>query len=193
MTNSFQLGDSDHFPQSENTKYEASSETTEDEINNIIASLAKEIAQAEAYACYVIGMGARPKAIYTKVEKINDVELIRSRSVLSGIFSWSIPFVASYEGIIKIKSSYILPSIFELVSDSSMAAIYCFSLKYEELILNSLLQAPKGKAYMNLLKEDPSYSMFLVDTDCFESTTGMLKVVSYGFEAPKGVMHCLHT
>lgn len=181
-----------YLPKSPFVKFESSSEATVDEIEKIVIGLSDELARKDGYVCYVLGMGARPRSIYRKIRNINGVQLIRYRSVISRIFSWLFPFVASYEGIVKIEKSYLLPHVFNLVAEASMAAVCCFSRNMEASILQSFLNSPRGKLYKNLLKEDPFYVMLLVDTDCPNSKTGVIKIVSYGVDAQDSLIAILH-
>lgn len=191
MKKIIRLSDFDFFPKNKNTKFELSSETVKEEISNIALSLSERLEVEKNYVCYVLGMGARPKSIYKNIEKIYGIQLIRYRSVMPDVYAFFFPFVASFEGVLKVEKFEVLPRVFDLISDSSMAAICCFSKKYEGSMVRSFLNAPKGKLYKNLLKNDPSYVMLLVDSDCYESTTGMMKVVSYGVDASYGLISLL--
>jgi len=164
----------------ENTLNEYDNEVTEELLDHHLNQIASIHEDSEGCACYVLGMGAQPKSTYAELRKESGIEVIWSKSILSGPSKLLSILVASHAGLIKISESEKLPSVVKKLCHLSMAGIYIFDQSMEQDFVDRVIRNPLPKEFDFEIKEDSGYFFYMVDADNAESSTGIYEIVSYG-------------
>jgi hypothetical protein len=139
----------------------------------------------ESKVCYIYGMGAHSKSTYDLLAKLSGVELKWKTSLLP---FWLRPLsivIASYAGLIKIVSITAMTEVFMKLAESSMVGLYIFDSKHELDFINATKKSKLSVDGDFLIKSDPSYLIYQVDADNYESSTGVYEIVSYGIKCPE--------
>ena len=164
----------------ENTLSEYDNEVSEELLDHHLNQIASIYKDREGYVCYVLGMGAQPKSIYVELRKELGIEVVWSKSILSGPSKVFSIFMASYAGLVKISVPEKLPNIVKKLCHLSMAGVYIFDQSMEHSFVNRVIENPLPKEFDFKIKDDDGYFFYMVDADNAESSTGIFEIVSYG-------------
>ncbi|MCH8623093.1 hypothetical protein [Undibacterium sp. TS12] len=173
------------FAHSQNTLTEFDREIELKEVERVLDKLAN--ADFKNKICYLYGMGAHPRSTYELLRKKSGLKVIFFRSVLSKKLWFLKWLIASYEGLIRVDQHEILPETFLTLMSQSMVALYIMKPELEAEFVSAVTN--REHKFIDFgVKTDPSYSMYIVDADNAESTTGMVEVISYGHATPHGLI-----
>lgn len=174
----------------ENTLNEYDNEISEELLDHHLNQIVSVYSGSKGRACYVFGMGAQPKSTYTELKKESGIEVIWSKSILTGPSKLLSVLVASYAGLIKISAPEKLPSVVKKLCHLSMTGIYVFDQSMEKDFVDRVIRNPLPKKFDFGIKNDDGYFLYMVDADNAESSTGIYEIVSYGKDSSdfSGVM-----
>jgi len=167
----------------ENTLNEYDNEISEELLDHHLDQITSVYRDSEGFVCYVLGMGAQPKSTYTELRKESGIEVIWSKSILSGPSKLLSVLVASHAGLIKISAPEKLPSVVKTLCHLSMAGIYVFDQSMEKDFVDRVIRNPLPEEFDFGIKSDEGYFFYMVDADNAESSTGIYEIVSYGKSA----------
>ena len=167
----------------ENTLNEYSHEISEELFDHHLQQITSIYKNCENCVCYVFGMGAQPKSTYTELREENGINVVWSKSILSGVYKMLSILIASYAGLVKISEPDKLPNVFKKLSHLSMVGVYIFDQSLEKEFVNSVIKNPLSKEFSFGIKSDNGYFFYIVDADSMESSTGIYEIVSYGKSA----------
>lgn len=176
------------FQASKNTHAEFDRDVSYAEIEAVLTKLARFQGDSDEVICYVYGMGAHPRSTYQSMQKLDGVHVEFFRSVLPRklqVLSW---FVASYEGLIRIEDLSRLPEVFLTLMKQSMVGVYFMNKDLACGFVRSVKEKREGALIDFGIKDDPAYSIYIVDADNVESTTGLVAIVSYGRDVPIDIL-----
>lgn len=163
-----------------NTLNEYDNEVSEKLLDHHLSRIASVYERSKGCVCYVVGMGGQSKGVFKEILKEEGVEVIWSRSILSGAVKVFGFFVASQAGLVKVMSPDKLKTVFKVICQSSMAGIFIFDEIFEDYFLKRVTDDVLPRDFSYGIKNDPGYFFYIVDADNFESLTGMYEIVSYG-------------
>ena len=175
-----------------NTKEEYNKEIQGSKYEYFVEKLSeKNILENDGKVCYVFGMGKQPRSTYKKISKEQGLSVVWYESLFPKILKPLSLVIASYEGLVKILDGEKLPTVFLELSNMSMAGIYYFSKSFEKEFIETI-KKKKFSVYADLIvKNDPEYLIYQVDTDNVESSTGIYEIVSYGVKCPSEIVSLL--
>lgn len=178
----FVLADIGGIAASSNTAEEYSFQGSEEGLRAHIASITEAIRRSSR-VCYVVGMGSAVHETYAKIEEIEGVTLLWSRSVLPRYARIFARLIASQSGLVRIDDAEKFPTVFSLLTEMAMAGVYIFSQEHEAAFVECVTKnrLPTDLSYG--IKIDPGYFMYVVDGDNYGVKTGICEIVSYGHEA----------
>jgi len=188
MDGKFAFGQFGSFYQSPNTKAEFDRDAKTESVRETVERLAQAQPLHPDRVCYVFGMGAQPKHVYTSLQGKRGIELLFFRSLLPWYLRWLGGFVGSYEGLVRIDDLSLLPDVFFTVMDRSMAGVYIFAAGEESNFLNGINSKTHRRQFDLGVKNDPGYCFYIVDADNSESSTGVIEIVSYGVSTPNDLI-----
>ena len=178
------VGQYGFFQQSSNTKFEIAREATRESIDAVLRKLASSSSLAKDRVCYVHGKGGKPKDSYAALRQRPGVEVVYLRSLLPRFARFMQFAVASYEGLVRIDDLARLPRVFTELMNLSAVGVYCVRAAFEGDLVR-LASRPGRLRQIDLgVKADSSYAYYIVDADNAESRTGMIEIVSHGFDTP---------
>lgn len=139
----------------------------------------------ENYSVFVYGTGKQTKTTYQKIKERNDVEVIWSDFILTGILKMLQFLMAGYAGLIRINNYKSIKEIFEIISESSMAGIYIIDKNIENAFISEVKNKNKDVFIVNdvVMKNSNNYFIYLIDNDAAESETGIYEIKSFGNES----------
>jgi hypothetical protein len=178
------VGETNAFQPHPHTCFEFHRDISYEDLQVFVNRLARVPSFGTSRVCYVYGMGKHPKSTFDSLKNQAGVEVVFSRSVLPPKLRFLRWLVASYEGLIKITDPAKIPHAFFSVLQQSMAGIYFMDARYAGEFVTHLSNAVEKEHLDFGIKVDPAYSIFLVDADNAESSTGLVEICSYGIEAP---------
>ncbi|MFZ6778728.1 hypothetical protein ACO0LD_18040 [Undibacterium sp. Ji83W] len=158
------------------------------EIEAVLAKLAVSQGNNGAVVCYVYGMGKQTKSTYQSLQNLDGVHVEFFRSVLPRKLQFLNWFVASYEGLIRIEDLSRLPNVFLTLMKLSMVGVYFMDKELACEFVQSVEEKREGALIDFGIKDDPAYSIYIVDADNVESVTGMIEIVSYGRDVSTGLL-----
>ena len=167
----------------ENTLNEYDNEISEELLDHHLNQIASIYKDSRGCVCYVLGMGAQPKSTYAELREEPGIEVIWSKSVLSGPSKALSVLMASHAGLIKISASEKLPSVVKKLCHLSMTGIYIFDQSMEQGFVSRVIENPLLKEFDFGIKNDDGYFFYIVDADNAESSTRIFEIVSYGKDA----------
>jgi hypothetical protein len=175
-----------------NTKEEYDKEIQGSKYEHFVKKLSREnVLEKYGKVCYVFGMGKQPKSTYRKINKEQGVTVVWYGSLFPKILKPLGLVIASYEGLVKILDRKKLPEVFFELSKMSMVGVYYFSEVLEKEFIETIKEK-KYSVYVDLIvKKDPEYLIYQVDTDNMESSTGVYEIVSYGVKCPSEIVSLL--
>ncbi len=180
------LKESGEFRRHKNTLQQFDSEILDERISQVLNEIAiSPIFKRKELCCYIYGMGAIPKSTYREISKLEGIDVLWFDSILP-LYLRPLSFIAaSYAGLIRVLSLEVLPSVFQKISRRSMAGLYIFQKsKVEQKFIDAVTKKRDLPVIDTIVKEDNSYFMYIVDTDNYESRTGIYEIVSYGLNTP---------
>lgn len=178
------LGPSVGLGTHENTLSEYDNEISEELLDHHLVQIASIFDLSKNFVCYVLGTGGHPKSTFTELRQEADIDVIWSKSLLSGPFKLLSGLIASHAGLVKILHSDKLPSVAKRLCHMSMIGVYIIDQSEEQYFLDRVMHYPQGEEGMDYgIKRDDRYFLYLVDADNGESSTGIYEVVSYGKKA----------
>lgn len=184
MFGNIAIGQSGKFDQSPNTKAEFDRDAKIESVREAIERLARTCSLRPDRVCYVFGMGAQPRHVYTSLQGKNGIQLLFFRSLLPWYLRWLSGLVGSYEGLVRIDDLSQLPAVFLSLLDRSMVGVYIFSAADENHFLSGIRCKSNRRQFDLGVKGDPGYCFYIVDADNSESSTGLIEIVSYGIDTP---------
>lgn len=171
------------FERSQNTRAEFDREVDVKEVERVLRKISSVEADFGGKICYLYGMGAQPRSTYEVLGKTSGLHVIFSRSVLPKSLRFLSWIVASHEGLIRVDRRSVLPETFLALMKQSMVALYFLSSELDGQFVRAVTE--QGHGFIDFgVKADPGYSMYIVDADNAESSTGMVEIVSYGHTTP---------
>lgn len=177
---------------SNNTLTEYSKEIQHSRFEYIIKKISDlDIFHSENKTNIVFGMGKHPKSSYTKLKKSSGIELIWCDSIFPTLLKPLSYLIASYEGLVKINDGKRLFDVFKDLSRLSMVGFYHFDRQFESSFVDTIKRNKYCVYADTVVKEDPGYFIYQVDTDNGESSTGIYEIVSYGVKCSselKGIL-----
>ncbi|MBI3729054.1 MAG: hypothetical protein HY254_12085 [Burkholderiales bacterium] len=176
------------FQASKNTHAEFDRDVSRAEIEAVLVKLAQSQGNNSAVACYVYGMGAHPRSTYQSMQKLDGVHVEFFRSALPRKLRFLSWVVASYEGLIRIEDLSRLPNVFLTLMKLSMVGVYFMDKELANGFVQSVEVKREGTLIDFGIKDDPAYSIYIVDADNAESVTGMVEIVSYGRNVQAGLL-----
>jgi len=176
-------------PTHQNTLREYSSEVEEARYHNVLDRMSHTLPRDKV--CYIFGMGKHPQSTYRKLASLSGTEVVWHGSLLPSYMMILRPFIASYEGVVRIFDTTKLEEVFISLSKMSMVGLYIFDSSLEDLFVETI----KNKKYSvyadEVVKQDKGYFIYQVDTDSVESSTGIFEIVSYGVDCSKELVGTL--
>jgi hypothetical protein len=172
---------------SDTTKSQYDREIDGDQLELIVKKISERARLSSERVCYVYGSGGISLGTYEKISKLDGVDLVFTKSVLPFFLSFLRPLIASESGLVRVKDPLILPDVFEFLTNQSMATIFIFSTEYESSFIEQVRQSSVVESFDFGVKKDPSYFMYLADTDNSESKTGIYEFVSIGVNSIEDV------
>jgi len=169
---------------SENTSNEYDSEVPEELLDHHLAQIAAILEKSDDSVCYVLGMGAQPKGTYMALKKENGIDVVWTRSILSGPLKVLSFVIASHSALVKVLDPRKLPSITRKLSHLSMAGVYIINKSMEKEFVSCVSDYPSPKDFDFGVKSDSRYFFLIVDADNADSSTGIIEIVSYGKNSP---------
>jgi hypothetical protein len=171
------------FERSQNTLAEFDREVDIEGVKCVLEKISNTEVDCGGRICYLYGMGAHPRSTYEALRKTSGLHVIFSRSILPRKLRFLSWIVASHEGLIRVDKWSVLPETFLTLMRQSMVALYFVSPELEEKFVCAATE--RGRKAIDFgVKADPGYSMYIVDADNAESSTGMVEIVSYGRATP---------
>ena len=137
------------------------------------------ISHDQRYVCIVHGEGSQPRKVYQELQKLNDIKVIWYRSMLSPLWKIFQFFIASYEGLVLVHEVARLNKVFQTLSYQAMASIYIIQKKNMKTLLE-MIEKSDSDFQNKLLTLDTETLIYTVDTDNFESTTGIVEIIIVG-------------
>jgi len=135
--------------------------------------------------CFIYGMGSQPRSVYSELNKLKGIDVIWYDTILPKVFKPLSYIVASYTGLIKVIDKTILPEIFTKLIEMAMAGIYIFDGNYQKEFVNQISQNKRSSTSDQIVKKDPSFFIYQVDADNYESSTGIFEIITYGKNCPE--------
>lgn len=176
------------FQASKNTHAEFERDVSYAEIEAVLTKLARSQDSNSAVVCYVYGMGKHPKSTYQSLQNLDGIHVEFFRSVLPRKLQFLSWFIASYEGLIRIEDLSRLPDVFLTLMKQSMVGVYFMDKALACGFVRSVKEKRESALIDFGIKDDPAYSIYIVDADNAESVTGMIAIVSYGRNVPIDIL-----
>lgn len=181
------------FGASGNTAEQYDAQVTIESLEYRLRIISDALQRSEGYCCYVMGMGAKEKRTYTKMECIDGAQVVWVGSVLPKLLSFLGRFVSSYAGLVKIVDRSLIEHVFMTLVDHSMAGVYIFPDQFEPEFLKNVQRTVPPLVFDFGVKSCKDYFMYVVDADNLESSTGAYEIVSYGVEAIPELTDAFHS
>ncbi len=172
-----------------NTAKEFSRDCTYDEVEETLRTISNSPSLEQGKKVAVVyGMGAQRSATYQSISSDGGVEVVGSRSLLRGAAALLRPFIASYEGVVRVTDPSRILYVFTRLMDKSMAALYCVEPERVGALVSQILHQ-KAEAPIDFgVKTDPGYLLYIVDADNEGSNTGIHEIVSFGIKTPRDLI-----
>lgn len=180
------IGSSDKYIEHPHTLKKFDREVQLERVKYTAAQIAKFTSiNMAGRVCYIYGMGSQPKSAFTELKSLEGIKVIWYDTILPKIFKPLSFVVASYTGLIKVVDQELLSETFMKLIEMSMAGIYIFNKDYQDEFINQIKQNKRSPISDQIIKKDPSYFIYQVDADNYESSTGIFEVISYGKNCPE--------
>jgi hypothetical protein len=174
-----------------NTREEYDRDVFYEDVERRVERLACAMLNHGQMCCYIFGMGGLSTDAYSSIGNEKGIDIIFSRSTLNRYLSFLKRFVASQEGLVRVDDFSKLQKVFSIMTDRSMATIYCFNKEFERDFVTNASTNLKHAGFDFGVKEDKSYLIYLADSDNYESKTGVIEFISIGVSTPEDLVLAL--
>jgi hypothetical protein len=168
------------FPLVSAADQESASYTSEQDVKQMLATLAESSYSSLGKVCYVLGSGGLPRSTYSHMEGLSGIHVVIAESVLPPGLRW----IPSYRGLVRIDDPSRLCAVFDELSAQSKAVIYIFDVSLEAAFVDAVRHRDAHRDCSFGVKQDPGYLIYLVDEDRDDSPTGMVEFLSYDGSGP---------
>lgn len=161
-----------------------------EQITQLVRVLAQECASLRSMAWFVHGMGGQPKALYQKLPQSVDYEVLATASAMGKWMTAVAPFLAGWAGVIWIRNCSALASLFEMVGEQTMAAIYVVDAAQ----LDAIVRVAKQQMFEveRAVESDPRHFIYMVDEDSATSDGEVTEIVKWGPQCPASLRKLVH-
>ncbi|MBK8659364.1 MAG: hypothetical protein IPN22_10990 [Bacteroidetes bacterium] len=177
------------YVKGENTVYRKAVEVQLPRIEYLLNEISKYDVYNENKVCFIYALGGQSLEVLKKTGEIQGVESVLIERYMTGGFILKIlAFLSSgYRGLFKIGSLENLPQAFYPLIEYWMAEVIIIDKSMEFELIEYIKSQNNSNLIRQQIEKDPGYFLYEVDGDNFESSTGMVQIVSYGKECSKEI------
>jgi hypothetical protein len=158
-------------------------ERSSDQVAQFIVSLAKAYQSvADKTVCFLHGMGGQPASLYESLRNSQSADVLWTGSVMPKWLSAVLWFAPSYAGVLRIKDSTQIASLFSQICEQSMAGIYMFDVLNE----SNMAQIARTRAndLQSAVEADPTHLIYIVDEDSNATEDKVTEILKIGMHCP---------
>lgn len=191
--NQYFFKDKSNYTEHENTLNKFSRIASEKNIRKVLLGLEKLLSELSDKVCFVHGMGGQTKLLYKSLSNVDGIEVKWYGSLLPNYLKPLNLIISSYKGLIKINESNKLTDVFIKTMNRSMAGVYIFNYDLEDFFVRNISQNSSDLYADQVVKQDPSFFIYQVDADNFESSTGLVEIIYYGKKCPQVLINYINS
>ncbi len=184
------------FDRDEEQNYACRVESEVDErgLESMVARIsAHENLTGENRVCYMFGEGGLTRNAYIEVSGIDGTE-VAWKGFFGPMWLYPASFIAASQGaLVKITKTSALQLTCRLMTNLSLATIYSFSSKLEDVVVLDVKRNRWRSNIDQLISRDPSHFKLMIDGGNNESSTGIYFVLTCGPDCPEDIIKVANT